>query len=43
MVDGDRMRFDFSHGGPLTADELERIEAEVNAVIRQNIPAPPRS
>ena len=39
MVDGDRMRFDFSHGGPLTADELERIEAEVNAVIRQNLPA----
>jgi alanyl-tRNA synthetase len=39
MVDGDRMRFDFSHGGPLTADEIERIEAEVNAVIRQNVPA----
>jgi alanyl-tRNA synthetase len=39
MVDGDRMRFDFSHGGPLTADELDRIEAEVNAVIRQNVPA----
>jgi alanyl-tRNA synthetase len=39
MVDGDRMRFDFSHGQPLTSDELERIEAEVNAVIRQNMPA----
>ena len=39
MVDGERMRFDFSHGGPLTADELERIEAQVNAVIRQNLPA----
>jgi alanyl-tRNA synthetase len=39
MVDGERMRFDFSHGGPLTGDELERIEAEVNAVIRQNMPA----
>jgi alanyl-tRNA synthetase len=39
LVDGDRMRFDFSHGGPLTADELDRIEAEVNAVIRQNVPA----
>ena len=36
MVDGDRLRFDFSHGGPLTADELDRIETEVNAVIRQN-------
>ena len=39
MVDDDRMRFDFSHGGPLTPDELDRIEAEVNAVIRQNTPS----
>ncbi len=39
MVDGERMRFDFSHGQPLTADELDRIETEVNAVIRQNLPA----
>jgi alanyl-tRNA synthetase len=39
MVDGERMRFDFSHGGPLTPVELDRIEAEVNAVIRQNVPA----
>jgi len=39
LVDGDRMRFDFAHGGPLNADELDRIEAEVNAVIRQNVPA----
>jgi alanyl-tRNA synthetase len=42
LVDGERMRFDFSHGGPLTADEIERIEAEVNAVIRQNVPAETR-
>ncbi len=39
LVDGDRMRFDFSHGGPLTTEEIDRIEAEVNAVIRQNLPA----
>ncbi len=39
LVDAERMRFDFSHGGPLTTEELERIEAEVNAVIRQNVPA----
>ena len=39
MVDGERIRFDFSHGGPLTGDEIERIEVEVNAVIRQNLPA----
>jgi alanyl-tRNA synthetase len=39
MVDSERMRFDFSHSGPLTDDDLDRIEAEVNAVIRQNLPA----
>ncbi|MBS0296814.1 MAG: alanine--tRNA ligase [Proteobacteria bacterium] len=39
MVDGDRIRFDFSHGAALTPQELDRIEAEVNAVIRQNLPA----
>ncbi|MDO9247647.1 MAG: DHHA1 domain-containing protein, partial [Phenylobacterium sp.] len=39
MVDGERLRFDFSHGGPLTPAELEAIETEVNAVIRQNQPA----
>jgi alanyl-tRNA synthetase len=37
LVDADRMRFDFSHGGPLTAAEIDAIEAEVNAVIRQNV------
>jgi len=36
MVDGERMRFDFSHGAPLSAAEIDAIEAEVNAVIRQN-------
>ena len=36
MVDGERMRFDFSHGQPVTPGEIDRIEAEVNAVIRQN-------
>jgi alanyl-tRNA synthetase len=39
MVDGERIRFDFSHGGPVTAEEIEKIEAEVNAVVRQNLPA----
>jgi alanyl-tRNA synthetase len=39
MVDGERMRFDFSHGAPLTPAQIEAIEAEVNAVIRQNLPA----
>jgi alanyl-tRNA synthetase len=36
LVDAERLRFDFSHGQPLTSEELGRIEAEVNAVIRQN-------
>jgi len=39
MVDGERIRFDFSHGQPLSPEEIERIEAEVNAVVRQNLPA----
>ncbi len=39
LVDAERMRFDFSHGAPLTADEVERIETEVNAVVRQNVPS----
>ncbi len=36
LVEADYFRFDFSHGQPLTADEISRIEDEVNAVIRQN-------
>jgi alanyl-tRNA synthetase len=43
LVDSERMRFDFSHGQALSAEELERVEAEVNAVIRQNLPAETRS
>ncbi len=42
MVDAARMRFDFSHRAPLSAAEIEAIEAEVNAVIRQNLPADTR-
>ena len=36
LVAPDRLRFDFSHPKAVTADELERIEQLVNAVIRQN-------
>jgi len=39
LVDADRLRFDFSHNAPVTEDELARMEDEVNAVIRQNLPA----
>ena len=36
LVEEDRLRFDFSHGAPVTAAEIEAIEDQVNAVIRQN-------
>ncbi len=39
MVDAERIRFDISHAAPLTPEEIDRIEAEVNAVVRQNLPA----
>ena len=32
----DRLRFDFSHGKALTAQELAQVEIDVNAYIRQN-------
>jgi len=38
----DRLRFDFSHGKALTSEELAQIEAEVNAIIRQNTPVETR-
>ncbi|TGY88305.1 alanine--tRNA ligase [Marinicauda algicola] len=38
-VGPDRLRFDFSHGQTLTEAETRAIEAQVNAVIRQNAPA----
>ncbi|MDX2274713.1 MAG: alanine--tRNA ligase [Hyphomonadaceae bacterium] len=36
LVEADRFRFDFSHGQALTPAEIDKIEDEVNAVIRQN-------
>jgi len=32
----DRLRFDFSHSKAMTAEELAKVEREVNAFIRQN-------
>jgi alanyl-tRNA synthetase len=39
LVEADYFRFDFSHTAPMTRDDIEAVEAEVNAVIRQNAPA----
>ncbi|MBY0562820.1 MAG: alanine--tRNA ligase [Hyphomonadaceae bacterium] len=36
LVEADYFRFDFSHGQAMSADEIARVEDEVNAVIRQN-------
>ncbi len=38
LVAPERLRFDFSHFEPLTAGQLEQIEAVVNASIRANLP-----
>ncbi|WP_374394618.1 alanine--tRNA ligase [Tabrizicola sp.] len=38
----DRLRFDFSHSAAISAPDLQTIEAEVNAFIRQNAPVETR-
>ncbi|MBK5927247.1 alanine--tRNA ligase [Rhodobaculum claviforme] len=38
----DRLRFDFSHGAPMTDAELREVEAEVNGFVRQNTPVDTR-
>ncbi len=38
----DRLRFDFSHSAAISAADLQTIEAEVNAFIRQNSPVETR-
>lgn len=39
LVDAERLRFDFSHGKPLTAAQLRAIEDLVNAQVRANTEA----
>ena len=36
LVAADHFRFDFSHPKALTREEIEQVEAEVNAQIRSN-------
>jgi alanyl-tRNA synthetase len=43
LNDSKRIRFDFSHGKPLTQIELEEVESQVNAYIRQNTSVSTRS
>ncbi|ETA51201.1 alanine--tRNA ligase [Ponticoccus alexandrii] len=38
----DRLRFDFSHGKALSAEEIAQVERDVNAYIRQNAPVSTR-
>lgn len=38
LVDSEKLRFDFSHGQAVSADELEQIEKLVNQEIRANSP-----
>jgi alanyl-tRNA synthetase len=38
----DRLRFDFSHNKGLTAEELAKVEQDVNVFIRQNTPVETR-
>ena len=37
-VDGEKLRFDFSHFAPMTSEELEKVETLVNEKIAENIP-----
>ena len=37
-ITAERMRFDFSHGGPMSAGELSRVEALVNEQIQRDLP-----
>ena len=38
----DRLRFDFSHGQALSAEQIEAVEAEVNAFVRRDDPVTTR-
>jgi len=42
LVAPDRLRFDFTHGRAMTAEEIGAVEAEVNAFVRQNTPVETR-
>ena len=37
LVEDDKLRFDFSHSGPMSRAEMDAVEAQVNEVIGQNV------
>ncbi|MFA6507156.1 MAG: alanine--tRNA ligase, partial [Treponemataceae bacterium] len=37
-ITAERMRFDFSHGAPMTAEEISKVEAIVNEQIARDLP-----
>lgn len=41
-VDADRLRFDFAHFGPMTPEQVEQVERQVNHSIRQDVPTETR-
>ncbi len=42
LVDAERTRFDFAHNGPMTPEQIRRVEALVNAEILANVPTKAR-
>lgn len=42
QVSPDRLRFDFTHHGPVTPDQLARVEAQVNAGVWASVPVTTR-
>jgi len=42
LVAPERLRFDFSHHGPIEVDVLDRIEREVNELVWENLPVETR-
>jgi alanyl-tRNA synthetase len=42
LVSAERLRFDFSHPKPMSAEELKAVEARANAIVLQNAPVETR-
>ena len=43
LVSPDRLRFDFSHTKPMSAEELKAVEDMANAVLIENTPVVTRA